>query len=60
MTLIAPVYGREQVAELIRIQAIRLIATPGKLRHVGPVSHTWHRRWNELDGGVTPVAGAAS
>jgi RNA polymerase sigma-70 factor (ECF subfamily) len=108
VTLTAPVYGREQVAELIRIQvqrtlqagaaltpaqvngqpgmlardadgglivvialdvldrqiqAIRVIANPDKLRHLGPVSRTWHLRWSELDhenGGVTPPEGAAS
>jgi len=108
MTLIAPVYGREQVAELIgvqigrtlqagatltpapvngqpgmlawdadgglivvialdvldgQIQAIRVIANPDKLRHLGPVTSTWHLRWSELDhenGGVTPPPGAAS
>ena len=108
VTLIAPVYGRGQVAGLIRvqvertlqagavlapswvngqpgllafdadgglivvialdvidgqIQAIRVIANPDKLRHLGPVSRTWHLRWSELDhenGGVTPPDGAAS
>ena len=108
MTLVAPVYGREQVAELIgvqigrtlqagatltpawvngqpgllawdadgglivvialdvldgRVQAIRVIANPDKLRHIGPVTRTWHLRWSELDhenGGVTPGEGAAS
>jgi RNA polymerase sigma-70 factor (ECF subfamily) len=108
LTLAAPMYGREQVAELIRIQirrtlragaaltpaqvngqpgmlardadgglivvialdvldrqiqAIRVIANPDKLRHLGPVSRTWHLRWSELDhenGGVTPGEGAAS
>ncbi len=108
LTLVAPMYGREQVAELIRIQvqrtlqagaaltpaqvngqpgmlawdadgglivvialdvldrqiqAIRVIANPDKLRHLGPVSRTWHLRWSELDhenGGVTPADGAAS
>ena len=107
-TFIAPLYGREQVAELIRlqvrrtlqlgavltaawvngqpgllardtdgslivvialdvldgqIQAIRVIANPDKLRHIGPVTRTWHLRWSELDhenGGVTPGEGAAS
>jgi len=93
-TLIAPLYGREQVAGLIRIQvqrtlqlgavltpawvngqpgmlardadgglivvialdvldgqiqAIRVIANPDKLRHIGPGSRTWHLRWSELD-----------
>ncbi len=105
MTLAAPVYGREQVAELIRVQigrtlqagaeltpawvngqpgmlawdadgglivvialdvldgqvqAIRVIANPDKLRHIGPVTRTWHLRWSEPDGGVTPGEGAAS
>jgi RNA polymerase sigma-70 factor (ECF subfamily) len=105
MTLVAPVYGRERVAELIRvqigrtlqagaaltparvnggpgmlardtdgglivvialdvldgqIQAIRVIANPDKLRHVGAVTRTWHLRWSELDAGVTPGEGAAS
>ena len=90
-TFIAPVYGREQVAEVVRIQvertlrlgaslrpmwvngqpgvlaydadgdliaviafdvldgqiqAIRAVANPEKLRHIGPVSQTWHLRWS--------------
>ena len=90
-TFIAPVYGREQVAEVVRIQvertlrlgaslrpmwvngqpgvlaydadgdliaviafdvldgqiqAIRVVANPEKLRHIGPVSQTWHLRWS--------------
>ena len=105
VTFSAPLYGREQVAELIRlqvqrtleldavltpaqvngqpgmlardadgglivvialdvldrqVQAIRVIANPDKLRHLGPVSRTWHLRWNEQNGGVTPGEGAAS
>jgi RNA polymerase sigma-70 factor (ECF subfamily) len=105
MTLAAPVYGREQVAELIgvqiertlqagaaltparvngqpgllawdadgdlivvialdvldgQIQAIRVIANPDKLRHLGPVTRSWHLRWSEPDEGVTPGEGAAS
>ena len=93
-TFIAPVYGREQVAEVVRIQvertlqlgaslrpawvneqpgvlacdadgdliaviafdvldgqvqAIRAVANPEKLRHIGPVSRTWHLRWREQD-----------
>jgi len=108
VTFSAPLYGREQVAELIRlqvqrtleldavltpaqvngqpgmlardadgglivvialdvldrqVQAIRVIANPDKLRHLGPVSRTWHLRWNQPDppdGGVTPAKGAAS
>ena len=91
-TFIAPLFGREQVAEVIRIQvgrilqlgaslraawvnrqpgvlacdadgdliavialdvldgqvlAIRTVANPEKLQHVGPVSQTWHLRWSE-------------
>jgi len=94
VTFIAPVFGREQVAELIRIQvertlqlgaslrpatvngragvlacdadggliaviafdvldgqvqAIRVVANPQKLRHIGPVSRTWHLRWRDHD-----------
>jgi RNA polymerase sigma factor (sigma-70 family) len=30
-----------------QIQAIRAVANPEKLRHIGPVSHTWHQRWSE-------------
>jgi RNA polymerase sigma-70 factor (ECF subfamily) len=105
VTFSAPLYGREQVAELIRlqvqrtleldavltpaqvngqpgmlardadgglivvialdvldrqVQAIRVIANPEKLRHLGPVSRTWHLRWNEQSRGVTPGEGAAS
>ncbi len=91
-TFIAPVYGRERVAEVVRIQvertlqlgaslrpvrvneqpgmlacdadgdliaviafdvldgqvqAIRAVANPEKLRHIGPVSRTWHLRWSD-------------
>jgi RNA polymerase sigma-70 factor, ECF subfamily len=93
-TFIAPVFGREQVAEVIRVQvektlqlgaslrpatvngqpgvlacdadgdliaviafdvldgqvqAIRTVANPEKLRHLGPVSRTWHLRWRDHD-----------
>ncbi len=30
-----------------QVQAIRTVANPEKLRHVGPVSQTWHLRWRE-------------
>ncbi len=105
VTFSAPLYGREPVAELIRlqvqrtlelgavlmpaqvngqpgmlardadgdlivvialdvldrqVQAIRVVANPDKLRHLGPVSRTWHLRGNEPDRGVTPGEGAAS
>jgi RNA polymerase sigma-70 factor (TIGR02957 family) len=91
-TFIAPVLGRDRVAELVRVQiertvqlgaslrgawvngqpgvlacdadggliavialdvldgqvqAIRAVANPEKLRHIGPVSRTWHLRWRE-------------
>jgi RNA polymerase sigma-70 factor (TIGR02957 family) len=91
-TFIAPVFGRDQVAGLVRaqiertvqlgaslrgawvngqpgilasdadggliavivldvldgqVQAIRAVANPEKLRHIGPVSRTWHLRWRE-------------
>jgi RNA polymerase sigma-70 factor (ECF subfamily) len=91
-TFIAPVFGREQVAELIgtqfertlrlgarlsatwvngqpgllasdadggliaviafdvldgQVQAIRTVANPEKLRHIGAVSRTWHLRWSD-------------
>ena len=91
-TFIAPLYGREHVAGLIRmqvrrtlqlgaslsaawvngqpgvlahdtdggliaviafdmldgqIQAIRVVANPEKLGHIGPISRTWHLRWSE-------------
>jgi RNA polymerase sigma-70 factor (TIGR02957 family) len=93
-TFIAPLYGREQVSELIRlqvartlrlgaelsstwvngqpgvlardadgglvavmafdvldgqIQAIRVVANPEKLGHIGQLSRTWHLRWSEQD-----------
>jgi RNA polymerase sigma factor (sigma-70 family) len=32
-----------------QIQAIRAVANPEKLRHIGPVSHTWHQRWSEQE-----------
>ena len=95
-TFIAPVFGRDRVAEVVRIQvertvqlgaslrpawvngqpgvlacdadgdliaviafdvldgqvqAIRAVANPEKLRHIGPVSRTWHLRWREREGG---------
>ena len=91
-TFIAPVFGRDRVAEVVRVQvertlrlgaslrpvwvngqpgvlavdadgdliaviafdvldgqvqAIRVVANPEKLRHLGPVSRTWHLRWRE-------------
>jgi RNA polymerase sigma-70 factor (TIGR02957 family) len=91
-TFITPVFGREQVAEIVRVQfartieagaslhpawvngqpgllacdaggdliavialdvldgqvqAIRVVANPEKLRHLGPVSRTWHLRRDE-------------
>jgi len=91
-TFITPLYGREHVARLIRmqvrrtlqlgaalsaawvngqpgvlahdtdggliaviafdvldgqIQAIRVVANPEKLGHIGPISRTWHLRWSE-------------
>jgi RNA polymerase sigma-70 factor (ECF subfamily) len=93
-TFIAPLFGREQVAEVVRIQlektlqlgaslhaawvngqpgvlardaegaliavaafdvldgqvqAIRTVANPEKLRHIGPISRTWHLRWRDQD-----------
>jgi RNA polymerase sigma-70 factor (ECF subfamily) len=105
VTFSAPLYGREQVAGLIRlqvqrtlelgavltpawvngqpgllawdadgglivvialdvldrqIQAIRVIANPDKLRHLGPGSRSWHLRWSGPDKGVTPAEGPAS
>jgi RNA polymerase sigma-70 factor (ECF subfamily) len=33
-----------------QIQAIRAVANPEKLRHIGPISHTWHQRWREQQG----------
>jgi RNA polymerase sigma-70 factor (TIGR02957 family) len=30
-----------------QVQAIRVVANPEKLRHIGPVSQTWHLRWQE-------------
>jgi len=95
-TFIVPLYGREQVAAVIRVQvertlqlgaslravwvngqpgvlawdtaggliaviafdvldgqvqAIRVVANPEKLRHIGPISRTWHLRWREQDDG---------
>ena len=39
-----------------QVQAIRAVANPEKLRHLGPVSTAWHRR----SSGVTPAAPPAS
>src|SRR5215470_1519070 len=89
-TFIAPVFGRDRVARVIRLSfertlelgaslratwvngqpgvlacdadgdliaviafdvldgqvlAIRTVANPEKLRHLGPISHAWHQRW---------------
>jgi RNA polymerase sigma-70 factor, ECF subfamily len=30
-----------------QIQAIRVVANPEKLGHIGPISRTWHLRWSE-------------
>jgi RNA polymerase sigma-70 factor (TIGR02957 family) len=30
-----------------QVQAIRTVANPEKLRHIGPVSRTWHLRWRD-------------
>ena len=30
-----------------QVQAIRSVANPDKLRHIGPISRTWHPRWSE-------------
>ena len=91
-TFIAPVFGRDQVAQVIRLSfertvelgaslraawvngqpgvlacdadgdliavivfdvlggqvlAIRTVANPEKLRHLGPISRAWHERWGE-------------
>jgi RNA polymerase sigma-70 factor (ECF subfamily) len=107
-TLIAPVTGRDLVAEIVRVQvertlqlgasltsawvngqpgllahdadggliaviafdvldgqvqAIRTVANPEKLRHIGPVSLSWHLRWSDQnnDGrGVTATEAPAS
>jgi RNA polymerase sigma-70 factor (ECF subfamily) len=32
-----------------QIQAIRVVANPEKLAHIGPISRTWHLRWSERD-----------
>jgi RNA polymerase sigma-70 factor (ECF subfamily) len=47
-----------------QVQAIRAVANPDKLRHLGPVSQTWHLRLQEAAGAsnarVTPSTPAAS
>jgi RNA polymerase sigma-70 factor (ECF subfamily) len=93
-TFITPVFGRDQVAQVIRLSfertlemgaslgaawvngqpgvlardadgdliavivfdvlggqvlAIRTVANPEKLRHLGPISRAWHERWNEQE-----------
>jgi RNA polymerase sigma-70 factor (ECF subfamily) len=32
-----------------QVQAIRVVANPEKLRHIGPVSRTGHLRWSNQD-----------
>jgi len=29
------------------VQAIRTVANPAKLRHLGPISRSWHLRWRD-------------
>ena len=92
-SFITPVFGRDQVAQVIRLSfertlelgaslrrlgngqpgmlvrdadgdliavivfdalggqvlAIRTVANPEKLRHLGPISRTWHERWGEQE-----------
>jgi len=93
-TFIAPVFGRDRVARVIRlsfertlelgaslratwvngqpgilacdadgdliaviafdvldgqVQAIRTVANPEKLRHLGPISRAWHERWGQQE-----------
>jgi RNA polymerase sigma-70 factor (ECF subfamily) len=95
-TFIAPVFGRDQVAQVIRVSiertlalgaslspawvngqpgvlardavgdliavivfdvlggqvlAIRTVANPEKLGHLGPISHAWHERWGAQEDG---------
>jgi RNA polymerase sigma-70 factor (ECF subfamily) len=95
-TFIAPVFGRDRVAQVIRfsfertlemgaslsaawvneqpgvlardadgdliavivfdvlggqVLAIRTVANPEKLRHLGPISRAWHERWSEQEEG---------
>jgi RNA polymerase sigma factor (sigma-70 family) len=107
-TFIAPVYGRDKVAEVIgvqfartarlgaslraawvnaqpglvasdadggliaviafdvldgQVQAIRTVANPAKLRHLGPISRSWHLRWRadeDKNRSVTPGPAASS
>ena len=33
-----------------QVQGIRVVANPEKLRHLGPISRTWHLRWREEEG----------
>jgi hypothetical protein len=30
-----------------QVQAIRTVVNPEKLRHLGPISRTWHLRWRD-------------
>ena len=32
-----------------QVLAIRTVANPEKLRHLGPISRTWHERWGEQE-----------
>jgi RNA polymerase sigma-70 factor (TIGR02957 family) len=43
-----------------QVQAIRTVANPDKLRHLGPVSQIWHLRRDELPRSVTPARPVAS
>jgi RNA polymerase sigma factor (sigma-70 family) len=35
-----------------QIQAIRAVVNPERLRHIGPISHTWHLRWSQQEDGT--------
>jgi DNA-directed RNA polymerase specialized sigma24 family protein len=51
------------LAARARLQAIAAVANPAKLRHLGPILHSWHLRWRADDyenRSVTPRPAAAS
>jgi hypothetical protein len=41
-----------------QVQAIMAVANPEKLRHLGPISRTWHPRWREEQEQTVPSGDA--
>ena len=37
------------LAQIGQVLAIRTVANPEKLRHLGPISRAWHERWGQQE-----------